>query len=293
MKLGDTPKGLAGEMTLEAFLTRFSGRARNEFDSRRAEYERALDPGAWLSSRHPAAGFGPTAQPFVEEMYRRWKKATEGRLPWERGSMDSFMHGSNFVSAASLRDFAKTLPSKSAIEKTKMSFDEKTAGLTNALRAALFAPFDATPDEKRAFVHDTVDLLSVGAETGVLPPGILPVSAATNIPGAVQSFTVRFPTAVNPGGAHLVAGGKVDRTARCTLATWNYSLLSTNAPVAVSAVADGFREFFGAGWGYEPEIASLKFADGGGVVRLDASGVVPVLLDGEAPAAADAKQSGK
>ena len=195
--------------------------------------------------------------------------------------MDSFMRGTNFVFPQALREFAARLPPVGDINASRAALAAKTSGLTNALSAALFAPFDATPAEKRATEHDTVNLLSFDAETGVLPPGTLPVPAAPQ--GAVQSFTVRFPTPVNSGGRHLEVGGKVDRTARCTFAKWNYSLVSTNAPVSAADVADGLREFFGAGWGYEPEIAAMKFSEDGGVVRFDASGIVPVLLDGSAP----------
>ena len=233
-----------------------------------------------------------SSQGAAEEFYRLWQTATAGRMPWERAKMDAFMRGSNFVSAAALREFVGRLPAASEIRKNRRALDDKVSGLTNALRAALFEPFDATPGEKRSPEHDTVNLLALGAETGVLPPGVPPVPA---LPAdADQRFTVRFPTAANPGGRHLVVDGRPDKTSRCTFAAWHYGFSSTNAPVAVAAVADGLRGFFGAGLGYEPESAEMQFAADGGVKRFEMDGIVPVLLDGSAPESRpDAAPSGK
>lgn len=290
MKLGASKSG-GEEKSVENLKLKLDARNRARQEKMIREYERSLDPGEWMRQRFDPSAFDFQSRDVAAEFYRLWQVATTGRLPWER-KMDSFMRGSNFVEAVALRAFQARMPKVDDIKASRRSLDDKVCGLTNAIRAALFDPFDATPGERRAPEHETVNLLALGAETGVLPPGVPPVPA---LPGdADQRFTVRFPTAANPGGRHLVVAGRPDRTSRCAFAAWHYGFSSTNAPVAVSAVADGLRCFFGAGWGYEPESAEIRFSGDGGVVRFEMDGIVPVLLDGAAPGAQpDAATFGK
>ena len=266
------------------------------FKKRAKEFERSLAPGEWFK----AFTVNCTSNINVDtagvnlkkgrSILAAWDRAFSGRSPRDRRILRKVLSSRDFMTGADLQAFlSSSVPDAKTMDDCRTNhFLNLVSGITNAIAAELFVPFDPAPYGRDVF-HGTTNLFALPGKLDVVPSvRRLADGGTTNLSsfGAVgdlssgESFIVGYPTVQNEGGVRLSLPGGGESSARYLFCKWSWSYSSTNRPADLVRFSDGLRDFLSYGFGYEPRRieASLR---GGKAVSLSVEGRVPVKLDTE------------
>ena len=277
-------------MQLETVM---DGPGKIAFKNRAKDFERSLAPGDWLKTftvnctRNINSDAGSLKK--ARSILAAWDRAFAGRSPRDRRILRNVLSSGDFMTGADLQAFlSSSVPDAKTMDDCRTNLINLVFGVTNAIAAELFVPFDPAPYGRDVF-HGTTNLFALPGELDVIPSvrrlvdgGTTDVSAfgAAGDLSSGEVFRVDYPTVHNEGGVRLSLPGGGESSARYLFCEWSWSYSSTNRPADLVRFSDGLRDFLSYGFGYEPRRieASLR---GGKAVSLSVEGRVPVKLDTE------------